>query len=108
MRPKVPEPGFSDLSWFYAMLEAFYECKPVVVYCLPPFEVVWKNVMADDDNKVFHKNGILVPQIWGAYMNKACTEFALRRHETFIYDYTSDDPMYYINQIKQQIEKRRA
>lgn len=108
MRPAQPEPGFSDLSWFYAMLEAFYDCKPVIIYCLPPFETVWENVMRDENNGVFHTRGDAVRQIWTAYMNKACTEFALRRHETWVYDYTADDPMYYIRHIQRQIEKRRA
>lgn len=108
MRPRLPEPGFDDLSWFYANLEAFYQLKPIVVYCLPPFDVVWENVMKDDDNKVFHASGVKVVQIWHAYMNKACTEFALRKHETWVYDYTSDDPQYYIRHIQRQIEKRRA
>jgi hypothetical protein len=108
LRPEAPEPGFDNFSWFYAMLEAFYESKPIVIYCLPPLEVVWRNVMTDEDNKVFHRNGRAVWQIWMAYMNKACTEYALRKHQTFIYDYTTDDPWYYIHQIERQIEKRRA
>lgn len=108
MRPDTPEPGFSDLSWFYAMLEEFYHSKPVVVYCLPPFEVVWENIMKDDDNKTFHREGRKVRQIWTAYMNKACTEFALRKGYVWVYDYTTDDPSYYIRHIQRVIDKRRA
>lgn len=101
------EPGFSDLGWFYAMLEAFYKIKPVIVYCLPPFELVWKNVMSDDDNRIFHKNGRALRQIWSAYLNKACTDYALGKH-IIIYDYTADDPMAYVKRIQSYIDTRRA
>ncbi len=107
LRDKL-EPGFNDLSWFYAMLEAFYACKPIVVYCLPPLSVVWENVMSDDDNRIFHQNGKALQQVWAAYLNKLSTEFALRKHETWVYDYTVDDPMWLVKQINHQIEKRRA
>jgi hypothetical protein len=100
------EPGFSDLSWFYAMLEAFYACKPVVVYCLPPFEEVWDNVMSDENNRIFHQNGAALRQIWCAYLNKACTDFALRNY-TLVYDYTSDDPMYYVKKVNSFLQNRR-
>jgi hypothetical protein len=100
------EPGFSSLSWFYAMLEKFYACKPVIVYCLPPFDVVWKNVMSDDDNRIFHTNGRALRQIWSAYLNKACTDYALNKH-IIIYDYTSDDPMFYVKRIQHFINNRR-
>lgn len=100
------EPGFSDLGWFYAMLEKFYSCKPVIVYCLPPFSTVWENVMSSDDNSIFHTNGRALRQIWSGYLNKACTDFALRNH-TIIYDYTSDDPMFYVKRIQHYINNRR-
>ena len=103
---KQPEPGFSSLSWFYAMLEQFYACRPIIVYCLPPLDVVWKNVMSNDDNKIFHTNGLALQQIWLGYLNKVSTDFALRNY-TYVYDYTADDPVWYINLIKHHIENRR-
>lgn len=99
------EPGFSDLSWFYAMLEAFYAIKPIIIYCLPPFQQVWNNVMSEEENRIFHQNGAALRQIWSGYLNKACTDFALR-HDTFIYDYTADDPGHYIKVVKSKLQKR--
>jgi hypothetical protein len=100
------EPGFSDLSWFYAMLEEFYHCKPIIIYCLPPLQVVWDNVMNSDDNSIFHTNGRALQQIWSSYLNKACTDMVLGRH-IIIYDYTSDDSIFYAKRIQQYLDTRR-
>lgn len=105
LREKL-EPGFSELSWFYAMLEAFYASKPILVYCLPPLEVVWENVMGNEDNRIFHTNGRALQQIWAAYLNKATTDQVLGKH-VIIYDYTSDDPMFYAKRIQQYLDTRR-
>lgn len=88
---KIPEPGFNDLEWFLDQITSFYLTRPVIIYCLPPFSVVWGNVMKDDDNKIFHAEGEKLSLIYRSYVNKAVTDHSLRSR-TWIYDYT--DPIY--------------
>lgn len=81
------EQGFDDVVWFHEALKKFYLIEPVIIYCLPSFETVWRNVMSSEDNAVFHKDGHRVQAIWGAYFNKAVTDHALYK-KAWIYDYT--------------------
>src|SRR5690348_14203507 len=84
-----PEPGFDDFEWFEARLRQLYKLDPVIIYCLPPFEVVWNNILSGDDNKIFHGAPQRVRAIWGAYFNKAMTDFVLNSR-VWVYDYTWD------------------
>lgn len=83
-----PEPGFDDPEWLHEHLFGLYrEVKPFIIYCLPPAQAVWQNVMTDDDNKVFHSNPTAVHQIYELYRTKAVTD-SLFHSRAFIYDYT--------------------
>lgn len=83
-----PEPGFDDVEWFHAMLAGLYlDVCPIIVYCLPPWPVVWANIMKSEDNRVFHGNPQGFRQIYQAYFNKAMTDQVLYS-SSFTYDYT--------------------
>lgn len=82
-----PEPGFDDLEWFYTQMATFYEAEPIMIYCLPPFKVVWENIMADSDNQFFHGNPQAMRAIYGAYFNKYTTE-TIFKSDSYLYDYT--------------------
>lgn len=84
-----PQPGFDDPEWFSAQLYEFYRIPPVIIYCLPPFEVVWDKVSRDPDNKVVARLATM-RALYGAYWNKAWTDYALCGQDVIIYDYTSD------------------
>lgn len=83
-----PQPGFEDIHWFTEMMVGLYDMEPIIIYCLPPLEVVWHNIRGDDDNQILHDAPDQVRSVWGAYYNKAITEWAFRPVNTFIYDYT--------------------
>lgn len=109
MRTKF-EPGFNDPQWFYEALFRFYRAEPLVIYCLPPYEIVWENIMGDNDNAVFHQQGGLVKQIWSAYLNKAMTDQVLRTRNTWVYDYTRHDRLFLMSMTKviaRAVEERR-
>ena len=84
---EAPQPGFDDLHWFTHQLFAFYLLRPVVIYCLPPFERVWDNVRNDPTNRVVQDKAT-IRQIYGAYFNKAVTDHVLERMNIWVYDYT--------------------
>lgn len=39
-----PSAPFLDISWLGDMMWRFYQCKPIIIYALPPLEVVRANV----------------------------------------------------------------
>lgn len=81
------EPGFSDLYWLHQMnFQLYLQVKPILIYCLPPFPVVYDNVKDDPDNdRVASK----IRKIYSLYVNKAATDRVMYDN-TFIYDYTND------------------
>lgn len=83
-----PEPGFDDPDWFHLHLQHFYDNEPMVIYCLPPFSEVWRNVTSDNDNRVVQARHI-IRGIYGAYWNKAHTDQVLYKN-AWIYDYTDE------------------
>jgi hypothetical protein len=85
----APQPKFNNLEWFYEQLHMFYQCSPIIIYCIPPLKTVWYNTQKGEDNKIFHGQSSHVHSIWGAYFNKATTE-SIFRNNTYIYDYTND------------------
>lgn len=102
----TPAKGFDSLEWFYEQMSRFYEAEPITIYCLPPFEQVWANILADDDNSFFHGNRQGMQAIYGAYVNKYTTE-ALFKSDTFLYDYTDTQARKMItNYIISRINRR--
>lgn len=105
------EQKFDNPEWLHEMFFTFYQrVKPLIIYCIPPFPAVWKNVQDDDDNKVVQdkKN---IRAIYGAYLNRAMLEGILY-DRAFIYDYTDTQAAGYlrgyfisrINQLKTEYE----
>lgn len=82
-----PQPGFDDFTWFAYHLGLFYSKQPVVIYCLPPLEVIMANVEGDVDNEVIVN---FSREIYGAYVNKAATEMIFRDF-CYTYDYSAED-----------------
>lgn len=81
------EPGFDDTQWMYLMYYQFYcLCRPVVIYCLPPYKIVRDNILEDPDNKVV-KNSIR--RIYALYAAKAAHDAVM--NGALIYDYTKPE-----------------
>lgn len=96
------EPGFDDVRWLHEMFFRFYEmCRPIIIYCLPPFEAVRTNIVGDRNNEVVQKD---IRRIYALYAARAASDMALRPQNTFRYDYT--DGLYrgdIIQAIKQRV-----
>ena len=101
----TPEPGFDDPYWFINMMYNLYDLEPIIIYCLPPYEVVYNNVKYDPDNKVV-AGGLQMRLIWGAYYNKAVTEVVHRPLHTMIYDYTQQYSSNVLPQMIYRITER--
>lgn len=63
------EPGFDDPQWLYLMYYQLYMlCRPVIIYCLPPYKTVRANILHDEDNKVVRNS---IRRIYALYVAKA-------------------------------------
>jgi hypothetical protein len=83
-----PEPGFDDFSWMFVSLLTFYTaCSPIVIYCLPPLEVVLSNLEGDADNEVINPKASV---IYAAYVAALSRDYLFRPTRTLIYDYTGN------------------
>jgi hypothetical protein len=80
------EPGFDNFVWLQEMFSKFWECRPYVIYCLPPFDVVKKNVENDPDNSV---PGPHIRSIYSLYVSRAAADFALNSR-VMIYNFFDD------------------
>jgi hypothetical protein len=85
----VQEPGFSDPDWMAWAMDAFYRSNPLIIYCLPRKEVVFENILNDEDNRAVWTH---IRKIYTAYSARAAMDMALNKRCTIVYDYTSDKP----------------
>lgn len=78
---------FDSISWLNAMHSMFYRgCRPLIIYCLPSYEVVRRNVQTGDvpqPERVIRN----VRRIYGLYVSKAASDSALAG--AMYYDYTT-------------------
>lgn len=84
-----PEPGFSDLAWLRSRLRSFYAISPVIIYCLPPAEVVHMNIINDPDNSAV---ALRIHGIYSAYVARAALDSNLSPGITRVWDYTKGTP----------------
>lgn len=85
---KEQQPGFTDLIWSYTMLRRLYQdVKPIMIYCLPPLQVVADNVSGDFENEVVAEH---IEAMYTAYVHRASLDWVSSPSSTIIYDYTSD------------------
>src|SRR5690606_19728356 len=63
--------GFEDRLWFTLSFEQFQLMRPIIIYCLPPFEEVKHNVFKDDDNVAVRDH---IEAIYWLYHCQACRD----------------------------------
>jgi hypothetical protein len=99
------DPEFQDLQWLTSVLHRFWACEPIVIYCLPPFQVVLRNVMADRENLVVREK---IHLIYSLYFIQA----AQRGTNRWVWDFTAaeDNTKMYemmLNGIRQELKYAR-
>lgn len=103
-----PQPGFTRLSWMAPRLARFYRIQPIIIYCLPPLEVVKKNIIGDHDNQVVWEK---IEAIYSAYVNRASLDIEFAPGKVFIWDYTHsptirNEPVFF-NEINKLLNSPR-
>lgn len=82
---KEQQPGFTSMTWAWHSLRRFQQLRPLIIYCMPPLEVVMQNIAGDPDNDRVWDH---IMQIYTAYVQRATLD-ALNNN-ALIYDYTTD------------------
>lgn len=94
-----PEEGFDDVHWLSDMMWKFYECKPAIIYCLPPLETVMDNVRDDADNRVVRSQ---IKSIYSAYCARAALDLSLSP-STILYNYEETSLDMVVRQVNFQL-----
>lgn len=86
VRSRPGDAEFLDIGWMTSRMQQFYDIMPIIVYCLPPLEVVMDNLVNDFDNTAIFD---YAPAIYAAYVARASIDYALSPSNVFIWDYTT-------------------
>lgn len=85
---KEQQPGFTKLAWSRTQLRRLYtEVRPIIIYCMPPLELVRQNVLGDHENAVVAEH---VDAMYAAYVHRVSLDSILNGTSTIVYDYNSD------------------
>ncbi|MEG2887217.1 MAG: hypothetical protein RR853_08840 [Aurantimicrobium sp.] len=82
------QPGFTDPDWVLHSMSKLYQNDPLIIYCLPPLEVVQWNLQGDEDNTKVVDH---IEQIYTAYLQRASLDLIMRPTRT-LHDYTDTYP----------------
>lgn len=83
-RGPVDQRGLYKLDWMEDMMIRFMHCDPIIIFCLPPFEAVVKNLDNDPDNLAVSGK---IDAVYRSYVS-AVPLWSRTGVLTFVYDYT--------------------
>lgn len=105
---KEQQPGFTSKLWVIHSLRRLYRLKPLIIYCLPPIDVVKQNLEGDGSNSVVWDH---IEGMYTAYLQRASIDYI--HAGAIIYDYTTDgqEPNHlgifhrYINELHERVNQ---
>ena len=80
------KPGFVDVVWSIIQIRKLQQIGPIIIYCLPPLEVVRANVTGDADNTEVAE---FIEPLYAGYVHRIAMDTAAGLNP-IIYDYTTD------------------
>lgn len=89
--------GFDDIQWLTARMIDFTRIHAFIVYCIPPYSVVEKNLQDDEDNTVIWG---YAESIYNAYVAAAAGDIA--RGQAVRFDYTQDETYSRVDMLFEQ------
>lgn len=81
---------FHHRGWVQNQLARFYALEPFIIYCLPPFEVVWENTLKDDDSVVVQNEAVMT-RVYKLYEARMAVDLAISKSTTRLWDYANDE-----------------
>ena len=98
--------GFNNFAWLAPRINQLYRSvRPIMIYCLPPVEVVMANIATDPDNLVVLEK---IEAIHAAYTAKASMDWAIYDGTIHIWDYTKSQgkPPIWLRDIRMELAER--
>lgn len=96
--------GFDDMRWFVSRWDDFHSTRSVVLFCIPPLEVVLNNVFSTPDNAIIQAGSRTADIYWQYWAQCARMAGWDGPQHTFHCDYTRDtweeDKEWLVNYIK--------
>jgi hypothetical protein len=106
MRGRLAD-GFQDPLWFGSQYSLFWKHRPIVIYCMPPPEVVIKNVLdSGEENAAVLKP---ISALYWLYHADYCRN--MNKSNVILWDYTQDqyeDHLHYIRFILKEEHSRNG
>lgn len=96
-----PNEGFDDMIWLSTAYQRWRDLAPLVIVCLPPFEVVWANCQRDEDNKRLFPSKNKLASVYWLYFN-----LAARNPAMVMYDYTRHHADLVVDYCENALEAR--
>lgn len=94
---------FMDLGWMSEMMGRFYGLDPIIIYCLPPLNIVRANVNREDtDNEAVRGR---IAAIYAGYVARATADIA--RGVGKLYNYQTTQYTDALHWIQWGLQKRR-
>lgn len=78
------QPGFDDITWLGPRIKRFYDLDPIIIYCLPSYDLVEDNVISDPNNAAVKFD---IAAIYSAYVAKAAMDLAIAPGTVKVWDY---------------------
>jgi hypothetical protein len=95
---KRPDQNFWDPDWLIPAIHCLrLSVKPVMVFCLPPWEEVWKNTVNDPNNQIIFPH---IQKIYNAYI----AAYANWGTEALRWDYCHPDREEHYGRIHSRIQ----
>lgn len=87
---KEPPTDMYNYQWQHKAFDRLIkDVRPIVIFCLPPWEEVLKNLTGDEDNEAVL---VHIPQIYSDYTVLAAMMQTFLGRDCYIYDYTAPNP----------------
>jgi energy-coupling factor transporter ATP-binding protein EcfA2 len=93
---KRMQPGFDDWRWLSYRQQKFRNLKPLVIFCIPPLNIVRETVLEDEDNKVVWDH---VDTLYWLYVN-AVTLW----EDALVFDWTMSTSSTSVHSIERSCE----
>lgn len=100
---KAWKPPHQNQSWLSNSLARFYGLEPFIIYCLPSFDLVWRNVAKDHTSWVV-QNQAVMQRVYKLYQARIAIDLTISQGTIRVWDYEHDEGTGYFESLVTQIE----
>jgi energy-coupling factor transporter ATP-binding protein EcfA2 len=101
LRANANESIWYETGWMEDRFKELYDLEPVVIYCIPPLDVMLRNLEGDPHNKAVLP---YADSIYRGYVAQAASARAADMFACLIYDYTQTDKAQVLDWVKEELK----